>query len=121
MIYKHWKKFVLAIASLFWFGCGDDSSSSDEKTACSFEGGVCPEYGVHGYLCENPEDFNSPDIDEKCTFIPRDPCTDYYKCEDGASCYKQENETVMSCYDAQGNPIPQDEIESRYYEKEDTH
>ena len=119
MFYKHWKKFVLAIAALFWFGCGDDTSSSDVKTACSFKGGACPDYGIDFYDCENPEDYQSPDMDKKCTFIPRDPCHYYYECEDGASCYKYENGTVMTCTDAQGNPIPQDEIETKYYTKEE--
>ena len=118
MLYKHWRKLALAVAALFWWGCGDDTSSSDVKTACSFRGGVCPDYGVDFYYCENPEDYLSPDRDEKCTFSPRDPCTDYYECEDGASCYKDENETVMECFDAQGNSIAEDDVKATYYIKD---
>ena len=118
MLYKHWRKLALAVAALFWWGCGDDTSSSDVKTACSFRGGGCPEYGVDAYFCENPEDYLSPDRDEKCTFSPRDPCTDYYECEDGASCYKDENETVMECFDAQGNSIAEDDVKATYYIKD---
>ena len=115
MFYKHWKKIALALAAFFWSGCSDDSSSGDVKTACSFKGGACPEYGVDFYYCENPEDEQSPDKDEKCTYIPRDPCVDYYECEDGSSCYKQENATDMNCTDAQGKSIPEDEFNSKYY------
>ncbi len=63
-MYKHWKKIALAIAAFFWNGCSDNSSSSDVTIACSFKGGVCPEYGVDFYYCENPEDYQSPDMDK---------------------------------------------------------
>jgi hypothetical protein len=114
-MYKHWEKIALAIAAFFWNGCSDNSSSSDVKYACSFKGGACPDYGIDFYYCENPEDYHSPDMDKKCTFTPHDPCSDYYECEDGATCVKYDNETTMSCTDAQGNQITQDEIEKKYY------
>ena len=122
MFYKHWKKIILSIAALFWSGCSDDTSSSDAKTACSFKGGACPDYGVDFYYCENPEDYQSPDKDEKCTFYPRDPCVNYYECEDGSTCKKYDNATDMFCTDVQGNVINKEEFKSKYYvENERTH
>ena len=115
MFYKHWKKFALALAAFFWSGCNDNSSSSDVKTACTFKGGACPDYGIDFYYCENPEDYQSPNKDEKCTFYPRSPCTDYYECEDGTSCQKNDNDTVMHCIDKHGNAITKDEFNSKYY------
>lgn len=122
MFYKHWKKIALAFAAFFWNGCNNNSSSSDVTIACSFKGGGCPEYGVDAYFCENPEDYLSPDRDEKCTFSPRDPCVDYYECEDGTSCDKNEDETTMTCFDTLGNRITEDEFKSKYYvENESIH
>ena len=122
MFYKHWKKIILSIAALFWSGCGDDPSSSDVRTSCTFRGGVCPDYGVDFYYCENPEDYDSPNKDEKCTFYSRLPCLDYYECEDGASCKIYEDETTMTCFDTLGNRITEDEFKSKYYvENESIH
>lgn len=122
MFYKHWKKIALAFAAFFWNGCSDNSSSSDVKNACSFKGGACPDYGIDFYYCENPEDYQSPDKEEKCTFIPRDPCVDYYECEDGTSCEIYEDETTMICFDTLGNRITEDEFKSKYYvENESIH
>ena len=118
MFYKHWKKIALAIATFFWNGCNNNSSSSDVKNACSFKGGACPDYGIDFYFCENPEDYLSPDKEEKCTFIPRDPCVDYYECEDGTVCEKNWDETTMRCFDVQGNEITEDEFNTKYYIKD---
>lgn len=122
MFYKHWKKIALAFAAFFWNGCNNNSSSSDVTIACSFKGGACPDYGIDFYHCENPEDYLSPDKEEKCTFIPRDPCVDYYECEDGTSCKIYEDETTMTCFDTLGNRITEDEFKSKYYvENESIH
>ena len=119
MLYKHWRKLALAVAALFWWGCGDDTSSSDVKTACSFRGGVCPEYGVDAYFCENPEDYQSHDS-TKCTFYRRDPCTYYYNCDDGVSCYKDEGQTDVTCYDKQEHETTytEDDFKEKYDVKE---
>ena len=119
MFHKHWEKIFLAIAAFFWNGCGDNASSSDVRGTCSFSGGACPEYGVDMYVCENPEDFQSPDS-SKCTFYRRDPCTDFYNCDDGLSCYKDEGETFFTCFDEQDNVTKynEDEFKAMYDVKE---
>lgn len=119
MFYKHWKKIFLAIAAFFWNGCSDNVSSSDVRGTCTFSGGACPEYGVDMYVCENPEDSQSPDS-TKCTYVKRFPCSDFYKCDDGLSCDKIEGETIFTCYDKQENvtKYTEDEFKAMYDVKE---
>ena len=101
MFYKHWKKIALALTAFFWGGCNNNSSGSEEPTKCSLTIG-CPEYGVAMYFCENPEDYNSEDMDKKCTFTPAPKCEKTYSCEDGVYCWADEDETVLNCSDKQG-------------------
>ena len=118
MIYKHWKKIVLAIATLFWGGCGEDSSSSEERTACSLQE-ICTEYGVL-YNCENEEDEIAGNY-ENCT-MSYPPCSSTYSCEDGIYCWESTKDNVKTydCHNTQDSSfkLNEDEFKSRYYEKE---
>ena len=120
MFYKHWKKLALALTALFWSGCSDNSSSSKEQVACSLSG-ACPEYGVGVYVCDNPEDYDSENIDEKCTYYAGEPCTNYYSCDDGVTCRGSENEHVLDCEDKQEKSfsLTESEFMSRYYVKDE--
>lgn len=71
------------------------------------------------YVCENPEDFQSPDS-TKCTYVKRFPCSDFYKCDDGLSCDKVEGETTFTCYDNQEHETTytEDEFKAKYDVKE---
>ena len=87
-MYKHWEKIALALTAFFWGGCNDNSSSSEEPTACSLTIG-CPEYGVAGYYCE--DGLHPNDNGQNCTYQPPPKCQKYYHCEDGVSCCENEN------------------------------
>ena len=115
-MYKHWKKIALALTAFFWGGCNDNSSSSNEPTACTLTIG-CPEYGVAGYYCE--DGVHPDDNGQNCTFQPAPKCQKYYHCEDGVSCWAYEDDTTLNCTDKQGKEIKytQKDFEKNYYEE----
>lgn len=118
MLRNHWKKILLSLCALFWGGCGDDSSSSEEKTACSLEE-MCPEYGIL-YNCENEEDKIAGNF-ENCT-MSYPSCSNRYSCEDGIYCWESNKDNITSydCYNTQDSSfeLTQDEFETKYYTKE---
>ena len=120
MFYKHWKKIALALTTLFWSGCSDDSTSSKEPIACSLQMD-CPVYGVI-FDDENEEYNQSTDIDSKLT-IKRDySCGKRYECDDGSYCYEttKNNADVIFCPDNPDNDAIYTEKEffSKYYVKD---
>ena len=119
MFYKHWKKIALALTAFFWGGCNDNSSSSEEPTKCTLTVG-CPEYGVAGYYCED-ERFYAEDVNKNCTYIPAPKCTEFYRCDDGISCSRHEEDTVLNCSDKQDKnfSINENEFKTKYYTEGD--
>ena len=116
MFYKHWKKILLGLCTLFWGGCSDDSTSdSKELIACELDY-MCTEYGVL-FDCENEEDEIAGNY-ENCT-VSYPPCTDTYYCNDDVVCFQKTDDKTKTfdCRDEQGNKTTytEDEFKSKYY------
>lgn len=114
MFYNHWKKNALALTAFFWGGCNDNSSSSNEPTACTLTIS-CPDYGVAGYYCD--DGLHPNDNGQNCTFQPAPACSKYYRCEDDVSCWAYEDDTTLKCSDKQDKDfsINEKDFKNRYY------
>ena len=88
MLYKHWKKVLLALTGFFWAGC-DDSTSSEE---CLY--GPPPDYGISS----DSEPVNSSSSNQK----EPQGIVDCYDVSSDRQTLKQEQNngtTLLSCDD----------------------
>lgn len=101
MFNKHWKKFALATAALFWSGCSDDSSSNNPSTgnepiACTLQS-----YTYDTIECGHSTTTNNN-----------------FNCDDGFECHQTpECDSKIYCSDKQGQSISYttEEFDIKYF------
>ena len=96
MFYKHWKSIALSLTAIFWGGCNNHSSSSEEPIACTLKSYTHDTVDCGHYTTTKNQ----------------------FYCEDGLECIQHpECDRNIYCHDKQNQRISytEEEFKSKYH------